>query len=177
MSIPAEMILAAAVLLPLAGALLIAVTGRNSNLREAVTLTTAAGLIVVVIVIVAEVIGGGRPELTVIGVLPGATIAFSAEPLGCLFAGVASILWLVTSLYSIGYMRSHHEHNQTRFYVFFAIAIASAMAVAFAGNLVTLFVFYEALTLQHISARRPSRERQKPGAGRGHTPASFSRRR
>ena len=64
-----------------------------------------------------------------------------------MFALVASVLWLVTSVYSIGYMRSHHEQNQTRFYAFFAIAIASAIAVAFADNLVTLFVFYEVLTL------------------------------
>jgi multicomponent Na+:H+ antiporter subunit D len=75
------------------------------------------------------------------------TIALSAEPLACVFAVVASLLWIVTSVYSIGYMRAHHEENQTRFYAFFAIAIAAAMGVAFSANLVTLFVFYEALTL------------------------------
>ena len=69
------------------------------------------------------------------------------EPLGLLFALVASSLWIVTSLYSIGYMRGHHEKNQTRFYFFFAVAISSAMGVAFAGNLFTLFFFYEVLTL------------------------------
>jgi multicomponent Na+:H+ antiporter subunit D len=149
-SIPAELALAAALLLPLVGALMIAVTGRNPNLREAVTLATAAGLIVGVLVAVADVVDGRRPELTLIGILPNATIAFSAEPLGCLFAVIASVLWLVTSVYSIGYMRAHHEHNQTRFYAYFAIAIASTMGVAFAANLVTLFVFYEVLTLSTI---------------------------
>src|SRR5690606_6649952 len=63
------------------------------------------------------------------------------------FALVASSLWIITSIYSIGYMRGHHEENQTRFYLFFAIAIAAVMGVAFAGNLLTLFVFYEVLTL------------------------------
>ena len=69
------------------------------------------------------------------------------EPLGLLFALVASGLWIVTTVYSIGYMRGHRERNQTRFYAFFAVSIASTMGVAFAGNMLTLFVFYEALTL------------------------------
>ena len=64
-----------------------------------------------------------------------------------MFALVASFLWIVTTIYSIGYMRGHGESNQTRFYACFAIAIASAIGVAFAANLLTLFVFYEALTL------------------------------
>jgi multicomponent Na+:H+ antiporter subunit D len=64
-----------------------------------------------------------------------------------IFALVASFLWLVTSIYSIGYMRGHHEQNQTRFYACFALAIASALGVAFAGNMLTLFVAYELLSL------------------------------
>ena len=76
MSIPADILLAAAVLLPLAGAMLISVTGSNPNLREAVTLATAVGLIGLVVAIVAAVAAGGQPRITVIGVLPGAAIAF-----------------------------------------------------------------------------------------------------
>jgi multicomponent Na+:H+ antiporter subunit D len=136
-----------AIALPLVGAILIVATGRHPNLREAVTLVTATALLVVVVSIVRVVMDGGRPQVALIGVLPGVTIALSAEPLACVFAVVASLLWLVTSVYSIGYMRAHHEENQTRFYAFFAIAIAGAMGVAFSDNLVTLFVFYEALTL------------------------------
>ena len=79
--------------------------------------------------------------------MPGIALKLVVEPLGMLFAMVAGFLWLVTSIYAIGYMRAHHEQNQTRFYACFAIAIASTMGVAFADNLVTLFVFYEALTL------------------------------
>ncbi len=79
--------------------------------------------------------------------LPGLPIAFLVEPLGLLFALIASFLWIINSLYSIGYMRAHHEKNQTRFYVCFAIALASAVAIAFAGNMMTLFVFYETLTI------------------------------
>jgi multicomponent Na+:H+ antiporter subunit D len=80
-------------------------------------------------------------------VLPGLQIAFTVEPLGMLFALIASGLWIVNSLYSIGYMRGNNEANQTRFYVCFALALAATMGIAFAGNLFTLFVFYELLTL------------------------------
>jgi len=74
-------------------------------------------------------------------------LAFEVEPLGLLFALVASFLWIVTTIYAIGYMRGHEEENQTRFYFFFAIAIAGAIGVAFSANLFTLFAFYEVLTL------------------------------
>jgi multicomponent Na+:H+ antiporter subunit D len=80
-------------------------------------------------------------------VMPGLSIAFSVEPLGMLFAALASGLWIVNSIYSIGYMRGNKEKNQTRFFVCFALALSATMGVAFAGNLFTLFLFYEMLTL------------------------------
>ena len=132
---------------PLVGAVLIALTGARPNLREAVTLITAGLLFGLVASLFPQVLGGGRPTALVGEMLPGLAIAFEVEPLGLMFAGIASFLWIVTSVYSIGYMRGHHEHNQTRFYVYFAVAISSAIGVAFAANMMTLFVFYEVLTL------------------------------
>jgi multicomponent Na+:H+ antiporter subunit D len=80
-------------------------------------------------------------------VLPGLSLSFEIQPLGMLFGLIASLLWPVTILYAIGYMRSHNEDNQTRFYLFFAIAIAAVMGIAFAQNLFTLFIYYEIVTL------------------------------
>ena len=64
-----------------------------------------------------------------------------------LFALIASGLWIVNSIYSIGYMRGNNEPRQTQFYMCFAAAIASTLGIAFAENLFTLFIFYEVLTL------------------------------
>jgi multicomponent Na+:H+ antiporter subunit D len=136
-----------ALLVPMAGALLIWVTGSWPNLREAVTLVTALTLFALVLSVLPHVIAGERPQVTLVEMFPGLSLAFTAEPLGATFATIASGLWIVTSLYSIGYMRGHHEHNQTRFYVFFALALASTIGVAFAGNMLTLFTFYEALSV------------------------------
>lgn len=134
--------------LPLVGALGIALAGRiNANLREAVTGITALSLIWVVWGMLPTLMDGGRPTVEVSQVMPGLSIAFTVEPLGMLFAALASGLWLINSIYSVGYMRGNKEKNQTRFYACFALALAATMGVAFAGNLFTLFLFYELLTL------------------------------
>ena len=135
------------VALPLAGAALVVVLGRWPNLREAASLATAGWLLLEVLALLPAVEAGERPEAVLVAVIPEIPLAFEVEPLGMMFALVASFLWIVTTIYSIGYMRGHRESNQTRFYACFAIAIASAIGVAFAANLLTLFVFYEALTL------------------------------
>ncbi|MEO3429911.1 proton-conducting transporter membrane subunit [Pelagibius sp. CAU 1746] len=138
----------AALLLPAIGTLGILLAGRfSANLREAVTLVTAVLLAANVLSLLPEVLAGARPAVHLATLVPGIDIAFKVEPLGMLFATIASGLWIVNSLYSIGYMRGNNEKHQTRFYAFFALAIVAAMGVAFASNLFTLYLFYEALTL------------------------------
>ena len=143
----AEHFILAALVLPLLGALGIALAGKLPNLREGITLATAAALFACVVQLLDPVLAGVRPELVLLEPLPGLALAFRVEPLGMLFALIASGLWIVNSVYSIGYMRGNQEKHQTRFYVCFALSIAAALAIAFAGNLLTLFLFYEVLTL------------------------------
>lgn len=136
-----------AVVIPLVVAIGIDLTGRQPNLREAVTLAGSILTWIVVATLTPLVLDGGRPSLVLAEFVPGVNLAFQVEPLGMIFALVASTLWPVASLYSIGYMRGNHEHAQTRFYTCFAIAIAAALGMAFSANLLTLFIFYEVLTL------------------------------
>ncbi|WP_296490263.1 proton-conducting transporter membrane subunit [Rhodoferax sp.] len=142
-----EQAILASMALPSVGALLISLAGRSPNLREAVTLLTSTLLLAVVLTLLPLVMAGARPSLVLFSLLPGLDIAFQVEPLGMLFALIASGLWIVNSLYSIGYMRGNKEANQTRFFVCFALSLAATMGIAFSGNLLTLFVFYEVLTL------------------------------
>jgi len=137
-----------AVLWPLGGGLLVLLLRRWPNLRELASLLTGASLFALIYTIILPAVSaGGRPHLDLVEVVPGLSLAFEVEPLGLIFALVASGLWIVTTIYSIGYMRGHGEHKQTRFFFFFALAIAGAIGVSFAGNVFTLFVFYEAITL------------------------------
>jgi multicomponent Na+:H+ antiporter subunit D len=140
-------LLALAVTIPLAGALAVGMLGRWPNAREAASLVTSVALFGVVLTLLGRHLGDETLELEVIEMMPGLQLAFSIEPLGMLFALVASGLWIVTTAYAIGYMRAHHEDNQTRFFVCFAVAISAALGVALAANLLTLFLFYEMLTL------------------------------
>ena len=134
-------------LLPLLGAIGIVATRHNPNLRESVTLTTASLVAILVVMIASQFMDGREFALTLTEPMPGLSIAFKIEALGMLFALIVGLLWLVTSIYAIGYMRSHNEKNQTRFYVAFAVAITCTLGIAFSDNLFTLFLFYELLTL------------------------------
>jgi len=142
-----EIGLALALIIPLIGGAAILVLGRMPVLREAATLTSAVALLANVIPLVLIVGQGARPELFLAEIIPGMDLSLRLEPLGAVFAAIASSLWIINSLFSIGYMNSNNETRKTRFYFFFTIAISSAMGVAMSANMLTLFVFYEALTL------------------------------
>ncbi|MDH4162619.1 MAG: monovalent cation/H+ antiporter subunit D family protein [Nitrospirota bacterium] len=132
----------------LAAAILIMVTGdRNRNLREAWTLVAALLKFLIVLSMVPAVLDRTILECTLVSIAPGLTLQFRVDSLGLFFALAASFLWLVTSFYSIGYVRSQQEHAQTRYFACFAGAMSATMGVAFAGNLFTTFLFYEIITI------------------------------
>ena len=137
----------AALAVPLAGALLISATARRPALQEAVSVVTAVALFGLVVSLAPAVVAGETPRVALFDIVPGLPIAFALEPLGMLFALIASFLWIATTVYSIGYVRANKEGHQTRYYVCFAVALGSTIGIAFAGNMFTLFLFYEALTL------------------------------
>ena len=133
--------------IPFMGAGLILLTGKHPNLRDSISFVVAAILCATVYQLIEPLRQGSLHEVTLLEVTTGISLALNVEPLGLLFALVASFLWIVTGLYAVGYMRGHHEKNQTRFFACFAIAIGGAMGVSFSANLFTLFAFYELLTL------------------------------
>jgi multicomponent Na+:H+ antiporter subunit D len=145
MSWSPELALLLALIIPLIGGAGVLLLGSRPNLRETATLIAAVALAINVAYLVEA--AGARPSITLFEFAPGLAIRFTLEPLGAVFAMVASGLWIVNSLYSIGYMRGNKEKDQTRFYFFFTVSLSSAMGIALAGNLLTLFFFYEALTL------------------------------
>ncbi len=140
-------LLAPILILPLIGGVAVFLLGLRANLRETATLITAVALFAAVLRMLFEVADGARPEWLIADIAPGLNLSLKVEPLGAMFAAIASGLWIVNSIYSIGYMRGNAEKDQTRFFFFFTIAIFGAMGVATAGDLFTLFIFYEILTL------------------------------
>lgn len=117
------------------------------NMREGWTFTAGIIKFLIVCSMLPLVLQGKVIVLTLFKLAPGASIAFKVDGLGMLFALVASSLWIVTSIYTIGYMRTLKEHGQTRFVSFFALAISATIGAAFSANLLTLYLFYEILSL------------------------------
>jgi multicomponent Na+:H+ antiporter subunit D len=144
-----ELALIALLVIPLIAAVLIPAAGRSPNIREGISF--AAGLLLLANVIwLVRYVGQGpeyRPELFLIQFAGNFELKLVLEPLGAVFAAIASSLWLVNTVFTIGYLRGNNEKHQTRFYLCVAVAISAVMGIASAGNLITLFVFYEVLTL------------------------------
>ncbi|MCP1714385.1 formate hydrogenlyase subunit 3/multisubunit Na+/H+ antiporter MnhD subunit [Methanocalculus alkaliphilus] len=138
---------AVAILIPLLASILILITGRYENLRESVTIVAAVAMLGSVLAMLPTVLQGNRITLLIIPMVPGGDFALKVDAFGMVFALVAAVLWLINSLYAIGYMRGLKEHAQTRFFFCMAVAIAAAIGIAFSANLLTLFIFYEILTI------------------------------
>lgn len=143
-----------AVLVPLLGAGAIMATGKRPNVREACSFIAAVTMFGIVASLVPAVQAGKTLHFTVFNLLPdldthhkALTIALRADPLSMIFAVAASFLWILTVFYSAGYMRGLDEHAQTRFSTCFALALFGAIGCAFADNLLTLYLFYEIVSV------------------------------
>lgn len=137
----------AAVLIPVAAMILIVVSARWPNIRELWTILGSISMFGVVFSMLPTVLGNNFPEMALLDISPGITLALRVDTAGIIFGLSASALWIVTSLFSIGYMRSLSEKKQTRYYAAFALCLASTMGIAFAANLLTFVFFYEILTI------------------------------
>jgi multicomponent Na+:H+ antiporter subunit D len=133
------------VALPLLGAGAVLLLRRRPNAREAASVLSGLALVAAVLSLWPAADRDLRFELWTW--LPGLSLEFALEPLGLLFATVAAVLWPVTTVFATGYLRADDEHDQTRFFAFFALTIAAAMWIALSANLVTLFIGYEIMTL------------------------------
>ncbi|MBU0960648.1 MAG: monovalent cation/H+ antiporter subunit D family protein, partial [Proteobacteria bacterium] len=139
-----------ALLVPLIGTLGVMFMGKNENVREGVSSAASVILLLLVASMVPAVLEGKvlvYHMFTVFngieGVTDPLTIKLRADGMSMIFALVASSLWTIAVYYSMGYMRAHQEHAQTRFNACFALAIFGAIGVAFADNLFTMYLFYE----------------------------------
>ncbi|MGB0722637.1 MAG: complex I subunit 5 family protein [Gammaproteobacteria bacterium] len=82
---------------------------------------------------------------TRIPLAPGLELVLHADALSVLFVTLSTILWLVTTIYAIGYLE--HSPHRSRFFGFFSLCVSATVGLALAGNLVTFIIFYELLTL------------------------------
>ncbi len=138
---------AAAALVSLVAVIPILLSGRHPNVREAWTLLAGGVKLALVASLLPGALEGKVATFDFLEIVPGVSLGLKADALGVFFALIASALWIVTSIYSIGYMRGNGEARQTRYYASFALSLSATIGIAFASNLLTFLIFYELLTL------------------------------
>ncbi|HSW56896.1 MAG TPA: monovalent cation/H+ antiporter subunit D family protein [Dehalococcoidales bacterium] len=136
-----------AVLIPALAAILNLLFSRQPNIREFWTIAAAVAMFGVIFSLLPDVLAGRQPEISLLNIAPGIALALRVDTVGLIFALSASFLWIITSFYSIGYMRTLNEKKQTRYYASFALCLFSTIGFAFSANLLTFVIFYEILTL------------------------------
>jgi multicomponent Na+:H+ antiporter subunit D len=136
-----------AVLVSMAAVPLIAASGRWPNLREGWTFAAALAKAGLVVSMLPAVLAGDVLECRLWELSPGLELALRVDAMGMVFALVASLLWILTSCYSVGYVRGAGELRQTRYFAFFALCLSAAIGLSFAANLLTFVVFWELLSL------------------------------
>ncbi|NKE35046.1 cation:proton antiporter [Natronococcus sp. JC468] len=171
--LPLAAVLASAVAIPL-----IVASYRYPNVREGWSVLAALTKFGIVASMLPGVMEGTVYEWSLrdsLGVdfLAGLDFVLRADPLGMLFALLASFLWIFTAFYATGYMRGLDEHAQTRFFASFAASLSTAVGIAFAGNLVTIFVFYELLSLVTYPLVAHNEDEEARVAGRKYVTYTF----
>ncbi len=136
-----------ALVLPVASAAAILAAKRQPRLRDTIVVVAALGLAACVLGLAPAILAGETPRLLIAEVAPGLELALAPEPLGLIYALVASLLFVPTAAYALGYARASNLKKPARFHAGFQLSMAAAMGIAFSANLFTLFVFYEAMTL------------------------------
>ncbi|MCK4963342.1 MAG: hypothetical protein KAS19_12685, partial [Anaerolineales bacterium] len=136
-----------AVLVSLVAVLFIVIPNQRPNVRESWTILAALAKFALVASMLPLILEGKSPAITLFAISPGISLALRVDYLGIIFGLSASFLWILTSFFSMGYVRSIPEHKQTRYFASFAICLSATMGIAFAANLFTLVIFYEILTI------------------------------
>ena len=139
-----------AVLLPMLNAIILPMFSRYQNIRECVIFVFAISTFLICGYVFFLQMLHFQGEFNFAFINKSIYFGLQSNKYNTLFALLVSFLWIVSTIYSIGYMRLHKESNQTRFYSFFSLAIFATLGVAFSANLLTSFLFYEILTISTI---------------------------
>ena len=129
--------------LPLLGTALVALLKRWESLRNLAAVIVSGGVFILCAQLFLKVLEApveiAWPRFIGIGLL------FKVDLFGALFALIASLIWFLATLFSWTYMS--HEHARTRYYVFLILTLAGCVGVFLAGDLFSLFLFFEMMSL------------------------------
>ena len=140
--------------------------GKIRYVNEGVTIAASLIKFGLITLMFLSISAGSIYLFSPVTLLVGVPFSLRVDLFGIYFAFLSSLLWIVTSIYSIGYLRALDEHAQTRYYLCFAVCVASTVGIAFSGNLLTFFIFYEILTLATYPLVIHSQTKEAMAAGK-----------
>ncbi|MBQ8536478.1 MAG: proton-conducting membrane transporter [Clostridia bacterium] len=149
-------------LIPVVGGLAVALVKAfdDNRIRRQVV---GATLILNVAAVALAVLTPGEKSLVLFNLTPTLPVLFKLDNLGRLFAGFISVVFAAVGFYSFEYM--HHEKNEKRFYAFYLLTLAALMGLSLCGSIVTLYMFYEAMTLLSLPLVTHTMEKEAVAAG------------
>lgn len=128
----------------LPGIVIFALPEEKTGLRTTLNLCGSVMKIVLIMVMNIGIFSGRIYEIS-LPVIPGVVLLLNADPLSALFSTLSSVLWLLTTIYAVGYLED--SPNRSHFFGYFSLCVTVTIGIALAGNLVTFLLFYEMLTL------------------------------
>ena len=137
------MMLLISVLVPMLGAAGLFIW--RPKCRKACHVWTFAWTLLTSLCVLAALLNSGRQAITLLPLTTNLTISFKLDGLGRLFSGMVAILWPLATLYAFEYME--HAERQKAFFMFFTMTYGVTLGIAFASDMLTLYFFYELLTL------------------------------
>lgn len=137
-------------LIPLLSAIAISITGKWTKISNGITVASSVLLFICTCICVPYWfwVYGNDSQFILVDFGNNLHISFKPESTGIIFSLLISFLWMLTSIYAISYMQNNYSgSNYSNFLCYFSISIGCTMFIAFAGDLLTTFVFYELLTI------------------------------
>ncbi len=135
-----------AILLPIIGGVLAALLPFKN--RKYMMVYVEAVVLVTSVIVWAVLLGGKTDLFEIIHFVRGLSISFKIDGLTMVFAGLVSVLWPLATLYAFEYME--HEHHEKVFFVFYTMTYGITLGIAFASDMLSMYFFYELLTLSTV---------------------------
>ena len=148
------------ILLPvIAGIISVKITERRTRnaLNMAVLIATAA------LTVLAAFVPSLSSELTVFQMTAQLPVLLHVDDVTRLFAVLIACMWAVVGCFSFEYMK--HEHDEGRFYCFYMISLGALLGLSMSANLITMYMFYEMMTLGSLPLVLHEKTKQSIAAG------------
>lgn len=157
------MILLSVVLPIIAGGVLLFLPDSAFADRKRLLKVTGVSFVVSALLAVCVISGAAGDRLVLFRLVDEIPVYFQIDALGRLFAGIVVLVFVLAGFFSFAYMS--HEQHEKRYYGFYLVTFGVLMGLCFSGNLVTLYLFYEFMTLASMPLVIHSGSREAVMAG------------